>query len=1101
MAVFDLSQLTELRVQHELPERLLEALERRWFDQFDIRQVSIKPHLGGDLQAQSRFIQLLEIAHGQDTERSLHLLNMQNVLSCFRDGTHSVVFSLRSQGRHVAMHMGVRRFVPEVRVQTVDYVDVLRRTLRSNFPGIALSQTPLSHQACEEEILCPVSESKYLAGITGIPSLKHESGAPFTQSLDRLIDALRGEDYSLLLIAEPITESVIEGAVRRCRELSNEIHGLVRQSMARSTGRTVGDAISVGQATTASAGTGGLLGMLFSLQLGRSWSIGRTEQTSDSIGLSVNQESLNKTAEFCEKLLDHYLRRLQNGRNLGFWNVGFYVASNDFNTFLRTQGLVRGLFSGKDTHFEPLRILNLTDAPTSVRDSLAALRNPGLASGPGAGHPLGEEFQQLATPLTAEELSLLLSLPRREVPGVKLTPMADFGLNPPITEGISLGRVIYRGDTLADEITIPLRKLTQHAFVTGITGAGKTNTCLVILREAHRNGIPFLVIEPAKTEYRPLLLDNELGQDLWVFTLGNEELSNAPFRLNPFEFTPGFPLLTHIDMLKAVFNAAFPMYASMPFILEEAILEVYAERGWDIARSTNRFVSSTRSDFTPYLPRLEHLYQKIDEVVASKKYAQQLTMDISAALKARLKSLLIGGKGYMLNVARSIPFGELLKRPAVLELRRMGDDDEKAFVMALLLVRLYEEREVSGPSSDLVHLTLIEEAHRLLRNVSTNTSMESANPRGKAVEMFTDILAEVREYGEGMIIVDQIPAKLAPDVVKNTNLKILHRIVAQDDRDFVGNAMNLTPFQKEHVVRLKPGQAVVHSEGLDEPILMWIRSVKDEAKQQLDQSQAAVKYQAEIRRIRNQCAASYRRWPGCETCCAPCEFMSDLNQPDEQSLRVFGRIFNEMIFAQPDLAGRRIEEGLTTIRRTFELRDHLTGSVADTFKCHLVQLAHTTIAAWTDYYLGKGGPQQIVAEAEQQTVAILVQIMDQPRSPVATAIADLQQKWYDGITRQPQTPKSGCDLCRRKCRYGFVVQKLAPAPQGTVAKEIAAEAQKDESFKGNYARLVKFMIALAQKRSSIPIAPVDLHHLGYCYLVNGIDRKHILQNYQRIEKL
>jgi len=204
-------------------------------------------------------------------------------------------------------------------------------------------------------------------------------------------------------------------------------------------------------------------------------------------------------------------------------------------------------------------------------------------------------FQQLATPMNTAELSLVMGFPHEEVPGVRLMPIADFGLNPPSSDGFALGQVLYRGEVLEDRFYIAPKSLTKHTFITGITGSGKTNTCLALLRAAYEGQhVPFLVIEPAKQEYRVLLADPVMGRELQVFTLGDE--TTSPFRLNPFQFVRGYPLLTHIDLLKAVFNSSFPMYASMPYILEEAILDVYTDRGWDLASSTNQYVSVEAED-------------------------------------------------------------------------------------------------------------------------------------------------------------------------------------------------------------------------------------------------------------------------------------------------------------------------------------------------------------------------------------------------------------------------------------------------------------------------------------------------------------------------
>ena len=265
-------------------------------------------------------------------------------------------------------------------------------------------------------------------------------------------------------------------------------------------------------------------------------------------------------------------------------------------------------------------------------------------------------------------------------------------------------------------------------------------------------------------------------------------------------------------------------------------------------------------------------------------------MDISAALKARIKSLLIGGKGLMLNCPRSYPLELLFNRPAVMELKHVGDDAEKAFLMALLLINLYEYCETAREyGGGLQHITLIEESHRLLKNIPPAMSAEGANPRGKAVEMFSDILAEIREYGEGFIIVDQVPAKLTPDALKNTNLKIVHRIVAEDDRQSVGNAMNLTAEQKEQVIRLRVGQTVVHNEYLDKPVLVQIHAVKDDLRDRFLAEIGPAGLRQRMTAFQEQVRDIYRRMPGCAVCDAPCTYLSDRNVPQAVEYETFQR--------------------------------------------------------------------------------------------------------------------------------------------------------------------------------------------------------------------
>ena len=174
------------------------------------------------------------------------------------------------------------------------------------------------------------------------------------------------------------------------------------------------------------------------------------------------------------------------------------------------------------------------------------------------------------------------------------------------------------------------------------------------------------------------------------------------------------------------------------------------------------------------------------------------------------------------------PSAELLAHPTVLELEAIGDEGDKAFLIGLLLVRLVEHRRAAGQAPDLVHLLVIEEAHRLLGNVPAQNSEEAANPRGQAVETFTNLLAEIRAYGQGVIIADQVPVRLAPEVLKNTNLKVAHRTVAADDRAALAGTMAMEEDQARALTTLEVGEAAVFSAGDDAPLLVHVPLVKDQ---------------------------------------------------------------------------------------------------------------------------------------------------------------------------------------------------------------------------------------------------------------------------------
>lgn len=558
---------------------------------------------------------------------------------------------------------------------------------------------------------------------------------------------------------------------------------------------------------------------------------------------TVGQELLNRKAQYAEEILQAYEKRLQEGTALGMWNLGHYLCAVDPDTYQLGIGVVNSLFAGMDSTYEPPRAIKVPAdccytlrrfqnvyfrAAFATRPDLADDGRPWSVSF--QNHPLGTLFNGPATPVNTRELAIATPIATQDVEGVSVSRRPAFGINLNTefgfaTKTLTLGRILDKGNETGQRYRLSQANLTKHLAVFGLTGSGKTNTVHHLLRQLWKNErIPFLVIEPAKAEYRALATMDEFRDDLLVISAGIDRTAVCPLRLNPFDFEPGADtdanrvhVLTHIDRLKATFNASFPMYASMPYILEEAILEVYRERGWDLGRSENRFVDVYREDFRDYLPTLRDLYWKVSETVRRKGYFQEQQMNIEAALKARLSSLLVGAKGTMLDTSRSLPAKDLFERPVVIELENLGDDDEKAFLMGLLVSRLYEWRKatfVNDPTRPLRHVLVVEEAHRLLANIpDTSANQELGNPRGKAVSAFVDMLSEVRAYGEGVVIVDQLPSRVSPNIVKGTGAKIVHRLLATDDRESVGGTMGLTDAQIADLSLLRTGQCVASQDG------------------------------------------------------------------------------------------------------------------------------------------------------------------------------------------------------------------------------------------------------------------------------------------------
>ena len=409
---------------------------------------------------------------------------------------------------------------------------------------------------------------------------------------------------------------------------------------------------------------------------------------------------------------------------------------------------------------------------------------------------------------------------RGGLPGIRTKQdVPDYDVGPRSTtlekDEILVGDYADRGGIAS----VPLRKLNSHLLIAGTTGSGKTTTSMHILAQLWEKGIPFLVIEPAKTEYRSLMFSS-IEKDLQVFSLGDESLS--PFRINPLEIMPGVKVETHISYLRACFEAALPTFGILPSLIEDSLHSVYLDKGWDLT-------DKGHTDNIKTFPTLGELYFEIIRSAEERGYSEKTLQDIRAAAAGRISSLLKGSKGRMLNTRYSIPMNQIMNKPTILELESLNDD-EKALVIMFILTAIREYCLTTRNTSALQHVTVIEEAHRVMANTSHVSDREtSADTRAQAVGMFSNVLSEVRAFGEGLIIAEQIPNRLAEDALKNTNTKIIHRLPGMDDREAIGGAMNLGEEQKIYLSKMKNGQAAFYTEGFEQPVFVTIPNFKDEA--------------------------------------------------------------------------------------------------------------------------------------------------------------------------------------------------------------------------------------------------------------------------------
>lgn len=482
--------------------------------------------------------------------------------------------------------------------------------------------------------------------------------------------------------------------------------------------------------------------------------------------------------------------------------------------------------------------------------------------------------------LSSKELAVYSTPPVIDTAGISVKDYVNFDVNRNVTGDTCIGQIIENGQISKNEYSVDLNDFNRHCLVIGLTGSGKTNTIKSLVCSASKNGAdkkPFMIIEPAKKEYWELY---KLGfDDLRIYSIGSNELYSNRLCINPFERVSyreesgnikSVSIQTHIDFVYAAFKASFIMYTPMPYVLEKAIYSIYEDCGWDIDNNLNK-------NGRDIYPTIEDLYFKIPTIVTEMGYDTKMRNDLIGSLQARINSLRIGSKGSALNVAESFPMKHLLEGNTIIEIEDIGDDDVKAFIISLLLIRILEyRRQQEDCQLGIRHLLFIEEAHRLLKNVQSGTG-ENADPRGAAVEFFCNMLAEMRSKGQGFVIADQIPTKLAPDLIKNTNLKIVHRTVDEEERLLMGGAMNMTEEQKGALSTLKQGVAAVYSEGDNRPKLVKPKHAKAfmlDDRENISRQDVLFKTRLnciDFKRNKGYESLTDKRSPICRACKAYCE--------------------------------------------------------------------------------------------------------------------------------------------------------------------------------------------------------------------------------------
>ncbi len=621
--------------------------------------------------------------------------------------------------------------------------------------------------------------------------------------------------------------STTKGTTKGISEsISNSVSNSVTEGLSKTVGKTItkniGKAISKTATTTAGVFSSMSLGGNFGMNFARSSNISATVGHGESITQTYENFNIKHTLEYLEK----QMKRLDECTALGMWDFAAYVLCEDINVANNVAHSYMAITQGEESYMSQAAI-NMWRGDTNeegpyaeeIFNYLKELRHPLFGLNP-AVTEADSDFNvypmlvTATTSLSGKELAYSLNFPQKSISGLPVIECAEFGRNVVTYENIvarperiKLGNIYHMNHEEPSPVWLAKQSFTSHVFITGSTGTGKSNTIYQILNEARESGVHFLVVEPAKGEYK-----HAFGNDKDVFVYGTNPAFTDLLKINPFSFPKQIHVLEHIDRLVEIFNVCWPMYAAMPAVLKEAVEKSYEDCGWNLSTSINRYGNKL-------YPSFKDVCRNIKVIIDSSEYDNENKGAYKGALLTRLKSLTTGLNG-MIFTSAELAGKELFDKNIIVDLSRVGSAETKSLLMGMLVLKLQEYRMVhfSGENSELKHLTVLEEAHNLLKRTSTEQSSESANLLGKSVEMISNAIAEMRTYGEGFIIADQAPGLLDMATIRNTNTKIIMRLPDQGDRELVGKAASLNEDQILELAKLPRGVAAVYQNE-------WIQAV------------------------------------------------------------------------------------------------------------------------------------------------------------------------------------------------------------------------------------------------------------------------------------
>jgi len=616
-------------------------------------------------------------------------------------------------------------------------------------------------------------------------------------------------------LGKTATEALTKG-------ITNTVSNTVAKTTGTAVANTLGKAVTKAMAVTSGVTKGTNLGVNFGANFARSSTV--TAMIGKNEG--ITQTFTNFNIKHALDLLEHQMERLEQSSALGMWDFAAYVISEEFDVAGNVAHSYLALTLGEESYMSK-SVVNVwkgnveeeKSITKEIADYIRELRHPIFAlrqdrTLEDKAFNVYPSIVTATTSLSGKELAYSLNFPQKSVAGLPVLECAEFGRNV-VTydvanknlDKLELGNIFHMNHVEENTVELTKKSLASHTFITGSTGAGKSNTVYQIIEKARKKDVKFLVIEPAKGEYKHIF-----GSDKDVLVYGTNPSLTPLLKINPFSFPAGIHILEHLDRLVELFNVCWPMYAAMPAVLKSAVEKSYQDCGWDLMRSQNKYGEMLYPSFVD-------VAYNIKEIIDNSEFDTDNKGAYKGSLLTRLESLTNGING-MIFTCDEISNEDLFDKNVIVDLSRVGSSETKSLIMGMLVLKLQEYRMISNEMNvDFRHLTVLEEAHNLLKRTSTEQSSESANLLGKSVEMLSNAIAEMRTYGEGFIIADQAPGLMDMSVIRNTNTKIIMRLPDQTDRELVGKAVNLNEDQIKELAKLPCGVAAIYQNEWVQPVL------------------------------------------------------------------------------------------------------------------------------------------------------------------------------------------------------------------------------------------------------------------------------------------